>query len=346
MDFKTALQKLRNDNKDYIEAGLVRSEEDTKRVLIVPFFEALGYDSRNPAEFRSEVSAPGNGLVDYVICRDDKPVIIIECKSVSTSRLTYDRAQRQLKQYFDATRPDVGVLTDGVRFQFFSDLNESAKMDSEPFLEIDLGDLEDEDFEEPGAPEINSLSVFTKSEFGPESWREPAIGMKYRSDIKNFMMRQLSGSDLDDSFVEMISRQVHKGVLTRSVRAKISGLAKDVVADLIKDLIKNVATNPEHDTTREELDGYFIVKNILWNVVDSEQVIMKDKKSYCTIQLDDSHRSRKRVCLLRFNNLDHMEISLFDGDAEEKLAIGTVGEINNYADRIRATASRIQDDER
>lgn len=72
---------------------------------------------------------------------------------------------------------------------------------------------------------------------------------------------------------------------------------------------------------------------------------MRDRQTYCTIQLDRGERSRKRVCLLRFNNLNLKKISLFDGDGEEQVSIGSVSEINNYADRIRATARRILESE-
>ena len=346
MDFKSALRELKKANENRIAFDQQWSEEDAKRILVVPFIEALGYDTRNPEEFLSEVTAPGVGRVDYAIHRDGKPVIIIECKSVDTSPLQYGRAQKQLEQYFDATRPYVGILTDGIRYQFFSDLDTDNRMDRDPFLGFDLRDLEDEEDESSGTLAVDALGFFTKAEFNPTITRDAAVSMKYERDIRQFLDKQLAGGELDSDFVDLLARRVHRGRLTQKVQAQVGNAAQKVIGEFRTDLAKEIATNPKQGTTREELDGYFIVKNILWNVVGSDRVVMKDKKSYCTIQLDDSDRSHQRVCVLHFNNLERKRIELLDGSAKEQLPITSVGEINNYADRIRATARGILENEK
>lgn len=87
----------------------------------------------------------------------------------------------------------------------------------------------------------------------------------------------------------------------------------------------------------------------LWDVVSYARVSMNDHKSYCAIRLDENSRSRKRVCLLRFNDLSKLEISLFDkipSGQGEIVSISEVGEINNYAERIRERARQILSSEK
>ena len=337
MDFKNALKELKV--KHLGNTDLLASEEDTKRVLVVPFIKALGYDTLNPREFVSEFSVAGGGRVDYVIQRDGKTVVIVECKPVSNARLIDDRGQ--LRRYFNAAKPDVAILTNGVQYQFFSDVDREGEMDSEPFLEVDLGDCDDEDFGEPGAPAINSLAAFTKSEFSANGVRETATLLKYKSGIRRFLEQQFSGDELHPDLVVLLARRVYQGRLMDNVKTQLGGLSKEAISEFKSAMAKASAIRPQHTTTSDEIEGHYIVKNILWDVVDGDRVVMRDGASYCTLQLDESPKSRKIVCRLRFNNLSRKRIGLLDGDKEEQVRIEALGEINNYAERIRQTARQI-----
>ncbi|WP_414739050.1 hypothetical protein [Macrococcoides bohemicum] len=61
----------------------VNTEEATKTALILPFFQALGYDVFNPLEFIVDVGIKKGEKVDYAIIDSELPVILIECKSVN-----------------------------------------------------------------------------------------------------------------------------------------------------------------------------------------------------------------------------------------------------------------------
>ena len=337
MDFKNALKELKV--KHLGNTDLLASEEDTKRVLVVPFIKALGYDTLNPREFVSEFSVAGGGRVDYVIQRDGKTVVIVECKPVSNARLIDDRGQ--LRRYFNAAKPDVAILTNGVQYQFFSDVDREGEMDSEPFLEVDLGDCDDEDFGEPGAPDINSLATFTKSEFSSNGVRETATRLKYKSGIRRFLEQQFSGDELHGGFVALLSKRVYQKRLVGNIKVQLSELSKEVVSEFKTAMVKAEAIRSQHTTTSDEIEGYYTVKNILWNVVDSDRVVMRDRKSYCNIRLDDDNRNGRTICRLRFNDLNSKRIGLLDADSEEQIRIDSLGEINNYAERIRQTARQI-----
>ena len=87
-------------------------------------------------------------------------------------------------------------------------------------------------------------------------------------------------------------------------------------------------------TTEEELQGYFIVKTLLHDVVDMGRVMMRDKKGFCGILLDDNQQ--KTICRLRFKGTRRY-LGLLDEKREEKVPIGNVEEICTYAHRLKAT---------
>lgn len=84
-------------------AGKATNEEGTKLFLILPFFDLLGYDARNPDEVFPEDDASFadkfKNHVDYSIYLDEKPVIAVEAKKVGN----ITKATRgELKGYFNA----------------------------------------------------------------------------------------------------------------------------------------------------------------------------------------------------------------------------------------------------
>ena len=116
-----------------------RNEQQTIEGLIRPFIVALGYDLGNPLETPAQNTCGDGSRVDFAILYEGKPVIIFECKPTFHERLIDDRGQ--LRRYFHAAKPLVGVLPNGIQYQFFGDLDSDGSMDSEPFLEINLDGL-------------------------------------------------------------------------------------------------------------------------------------------------------------------------------------------------------------
>ena len=119
----------------------ISTEEATKQSLVLPFLQALGYNVFDPSEiepeFTADVGIKQGEKVDYAVMADGDPVILIECKKVSDT-LASDNRVSQLYRYFGATPVRIGVLTNGITYRFFSDLESPNVMDTSPFLEIDL----------------------------------------------------------------------------------------------------------------------------------------------------------------------------------------------------------------
>ena len=58
----------------------IETEESTKHAFILPFINALGYDTFNPTEvipeFTADIGVKKGEKVDYAIIQDDKPIFI------------------------------------------------------------------------------------------------------------------------------------------------------------------------------------------------------------------------------------------------------------------------------
>ena len=133
-DFSERISKLKSN---------ISTEEATKTSIVLPFFHLLGYDVFNPLEFVPEYTADTGTKkgekVDYAIMQNNDPIIIIEVKPANTELSA--KHLNQLFRYFTVTKARFGILTNGIIYKFFSDLDESNKMDLMPFLEINLLNL-------------------------------------------------------------------------------------------------------------------------------------------------------------------------------------------------------------
>lgn len=146
----------------------VKNEEATKVSLILPFIGLLGYDILDPtevsAEHASDFSEKYKNRADYAILRDLRPVIAVECKCLGNGKKD-DRGQ--LKAYFNASKTvKLGILTDGILYEFFIDSQEPNMMDDDPFLAIDFGDLQKTPISDTA---LEGLFALTKAKFDPET---------------------------------------------------------------------------------------------------------------------------------------------------------------------------------
>lgn len=159
--------------KSVVVKTTCKNEESTKYHLVLPMLALLGYDPNNPYEIYHEFAAGYAGgdarRVDLVILRENQPQIAIECKAAGTDLSTQ---RGQLRAYFNALLPvKVGVLTNGIVFEFFVDVDNPNVMDADPFLTVDL-----EHVARSGASDelIETLLLLTKSRFNASTIAECA----------------------------------------------------------------------------------------------------------------------------------------------------------------------------
>ena len=230
MDFIDEIQALKTrlaPRRDHVQ-----TEEATKTSLIMPFINVLGYNVFDPTEvvpeFTADIGTKQGEKVDYAIIQDGKPVILFECKQ-KDSNLNDDRYWNQLARYFMVTETRFAVLTDGLDYRFFSDLDTSGKMDAKPFLEFDIFDINESQVEE--------LKRFTKTAFQLDELIDAARELKYTKEIKRILVEQLS--EPSDEFVRFFQSKVYSGRNTATIRQQFQDLTKQAMGEFINERIND-----------------------------------------------------------------------------------------------------------
>ncbi|MCK5739957.1 type I restriction enzyme HsdR N-terminal domain-containing protein, partial [bacterium] len=206
MDFQNSVKALA-EKVQALKPNL-QTEEATKNSLIMPFIQLLGYDIFNPVEvipeFTADIVGKKGEKVDYAIMQDNKPIIIVECKYWQENLKLHNT---QLQRYFHVTQARFGLLTNGIRFQFFTDLEAKNKMDKEPFLEFDFENIKENS--------ITELKKFHKSAFDVDKIIDSASELKYSTAIRAILENELS--EPSEDFVRFFARQIYSGHLTSKV---------------------------------------------------------------------------------------------------------------------------------
>lgn len=284
----------------------ISTEEATKTSLIMPFFSLLGYDVFNPNEFTPEyvadVGIKRGEKVDYAIILDNELKILIEAKSVNED---LKKHSSQLFRYFGTSSAKLAVLTNGIIYKFYTDLDETNKMDSTPFLEVDLLHLNDST--------VNELKKFTKENFNIQNILNTASDLKYSNSIEKVLNEEFS--EPSDDFIRFIlNRGVYEGVKTQNVVDKYRPILKKSLISFINEFVNKrlqkalnsttetkkeeiQETEPQENgitTTIEELESYYTVKSILSEFVSLDKIFYKDTYSYFGILYDN--KVTKWIC--------------------------------------------------
>ena len=335
--------------------NLIQTEEATKNAMVMPFIQILGYNVFDPLEVTPEliadVGTKKGEKVDYAILKDGKPIILFECKKAG-SDLHINHAG-QLFRYFHVTAARFGVLTNGLVYRFFTDLEQPNKMDEKAFFEFNILDFKDRDVEE--------LKKFAKLAFDVDTILVTANDLKYTRAIQNRLAEWLNAPSED--FVRLVSSElIGNRRFTPAVKEQFTTITKrafeQLLGERINDRLKGAMT-PESVTvaesvvpilrieeiapvdtviTAEEIEGFHIIRSILRAVVSTRRIFMRDAQSYCAILLDDNNR--KPICRLRFNNAEKLSLGLFnDKKEEDRMTLESVDDIYKYAEQIRAAAT-------
>lgn len=339
----------------------VNTEEATKTSLIMPFFAMMGYDVFNPQEFVPEFTADvgikKGEKVDYAIILSDKPVILVECKSVSESLEKHDS---QLFRYFGTSTAKFAILTNGIIYRFYTDLEDANKMDETPFLEVNMLDIKDS--------QVPELKKFSKSVFDVDTIFDTASRLKYANEFRAVLKTQMENPS--DDFVKLFLQDVYSGMKTQAVIEKFRPIVKkslnDFISEMLNDKLKTalgspdinipaqsenpVAEQPEADaepvdnkksnivTTEEELEAYFIVKNMLKDIVPITDITYKDTESYINILYKAN--SRKWICRLRLTETQKLLIIPDENKKDTKFQLENIYDLTDYLPQLSEVLAR------
>lgn len=367
MDFKDSvlqiserIEKLKNS---------ISTEEATKNAFIMPLISALGYDVFNPLEVVPELDCDlvkkKGEKIDYAIMKDGSPILLVECKHWEQNLNLHET---QLQKYFIASNARFGVLTNGIEYRFYTDLEKPNIMDDKPFMVVNMLDLSDNDIEQ--------MKRFHKSYYNLDGILDTAQGLKYTTELRGVIYAEFNTPSSE--FVKYFAKRVFEGAITQKALEQFTPLVKRAIAGIINDRISErlglalesskkqesaqeespsapapapTASNSLPDgvvyvnedkaivTTREEMDSYLIVRAILREIVDVKRITYRDAQTYFAILLDDNNR--RPICKMYLNakTVKYAVICEENNDGV-KYQIDTIDDLYKYADGLKRAVNR------
>ena len=324
------------------------TEEATKTSFVLPFIQMLGYDIFDPAEvvpeFTADIGTKKNEKVDYALIKDGCATVLIECKRYGSS-LSSDVVS-QLLRYFHVTEARIGILTDGITYRFYSDLDQENVMDPRPFFEFNMLDYTD--------AQVRELKRFTKEEFDKSQIIGAARELRYLSEIKRLLARELANPS--DEFVKFVIRQVHSGPAWASVLKMFHGLTHSAFNQFISEKVQDRLTlalkqegNAEEskpssepaESAKEELNetedqALSIMQSILRGLVDADCMSLRKLVHYTAIVL---HTSRERddygTNLFRLKAKKDGSAHLTSVAGFKPIHVNSIGDLYEHKDTLR-----------
>jgi hypothetical protein len=317
-----------------------QTEEAAKHALVLPFLQfVLGWDIFNPTEvipeFTADTGIKRGEKVDYAVMKKGKIAFIIECK-MPGAKLESSHAS-QLYRYFGTLLPcRIAILTDGVRYLFYTDTENPNVLDSAPFFTVD--------FTKPEMIMIEELSQFAREIFDVDDVTRTATQLMHAENVKAYLVRQLDSPS--DEFVKLL-------ISASDANAKFSTKNAEIMRSIVKKSFESVVQSRVHQalktaqvaesqggntaengqaaggtkeivTTVEEWEGFYTVRTLLHDVVQPERVQFKDTVSYFNVLLDGN--PRQQICRFYFNN-PRKYLGLFSEKGETKKEIGGVADL-------------------
>lgn len=331
----------------------IQTEEATKTSIIMPFFSMLGYDVFDPLEFSPEYTADvgikKGEKVDYAIMADGQPTILIEAKWIGEA---LDKHDSQLFRYFGTTTAKFGILTNGIIYKFYTDLEAPNKMDETPFLEVNILDLRE--------AQIAELKKFHKTSFSVDEIINVASELKYTSEFKRFFSDELQNPD--DDMVKLFVSNVYHGVKTQAIIEKFRPIVKKAINQFISESMSDkikIALNPtpvpdaplpeavealeaaperKIETTQDELEAFFYIRTLLKDTVPFADITYKDTESYFGVLYKQN--TRKWICRLVLTSSQKTLILPDENKDSVRYALESVYDIETYKDKLVEVVQR------
>lgn len=321
------------------------SEEGTKTAFILPFLQILGYDVFDPTEvvpeFTSDFGIKKGEKVDYAIMIDNQPVILIEAKK---HKEKLDLHGSQLFRYFSVSKSRLGILTNGVDYEFYSDLEKENIMDDVPFLKFNITSITQND--------TNELKKIQKDNFNIDEIVSSAINLKYSNKLYEYITTEFKTPS--DEFIKFIVSRFYDGRVTSKVTDKFKSIFNKTFETYINNIIskrlnltpvesevevkvkEEVKEESKVNTTLEEIEAYTIIKTLLSDTISPDRIHYRDSQSYMAVLIDDNNR--KSICRIYFNSPTNKFIAILDKDKKEvRYKISNTNDIINLKDRLIET---------
>lgn len=310
---------------------VIKGEEATKQALVMPFLQTLGYDIYDPSVVQPEFIAdfakkrPGGPMekVDYALHKGGQIAIFLECKALGAP---LDNHDPQLARYFNAiTSAKLAVITDGVRWRFFTDLTAPNVMDATPFFSFDVLRFSEREAEHLSQFTFANFNVGTVQTYAQDllflERVTASVGDLLRNPSEAFVRFMLSELDIvqgkvTSRVVEKAMPVVRKAIqstlidmMTKSITQEMGPTPSAPDAAPITAPSVQVAAAPRSqdtppmslepatkvETTGEELEIFNLVSKMCSDTGIGTPIAYKDTVSYLGINLGKVRRWFMRV---------------------------------------------------
>ncbi|MCI6039986.1 MAG: endonuclease, partial [Clostridiales bacterium] len=269
-----------------------------------------------------------------------------------------DTHSSQLFRYFGTSEAKIGILTNGILYRFFTDLDEPNKMDLTPFMEFNILDIKEN--------LIPELKRFQRSSLDLDTVFNAASELKYTTAIKQFLSQQ--AADPAEDFVSFVVGHVYNGRKTSSVVERFKPIVKRSFSQYLNDILnerfksmlnasdeekkQEKETQPEEEamqeeasaihTTAEEVEAFFIIKALVHDVIEPSRLSYKDTQSYFSILVDN--KTTRWICRLQIEGRKKSVI-IRGGEAkkEERIPITNNNDLYGLKDKFVLAALSQQD---
>ena len=223
MGFSDEVEKISNQFSTRV--NYIDTEEATKNSLVLPFIQLLGYDIFNPTEvipeYKLDVGAELGEKVDYALFHSGKPTLLVECNSYGS--LHSDVRLSHLISCLRASNIRFGLLTDGISYSFYSDLDDPDTGVSKPFLKINVLDYKES--------QVKKLTQFTKPEFHEEKSVAEAYRQRFLSDIQIRITQEFT--DPTDDFIRFILSTEFTGSISQEVVNQFRPIVRAAIREYV-----------------------------------------------------------------------------------------------------------------
>ena len=229
---------------------VVENEQATKEHLIGPFFSELGW-KKDPKTWKAEFDADFNGRkkgekVDYAILRNNEPVILVECKPYSPKESQLISKDGQLARYFAATNAKFSIITNGIVYRFFTDLDKKNIQDAEPFFVFDCAHPKDAD--------VEALEMFSSEQFDEKKIHDCASYSQFSNRAKNFISKLISKPNEVDGFALYILEHIYEGQRSQKVVQRLNEQLSSIISEVLSDEVLSRFSAPKTTTATDTSD--------------------------------------------------------------------------------------------
>ena len=202
---------------------------------------------------------------------------------------------------------------------------------------------------------LNELKKFCKGNFDKEKIFSTAEELKYSSLIKKVLSQQLESPSED--FVRFIISDIYDGQKNQRVIEKFTPIVKKSFSGMINEIVnqkissaltpedsdeptQEEASEPESKivTTADELEAYYIIRGMLCEVADVNDIVHRDTESYFGILYKDNNR--KPICRINLGTKNKQLLIPDENKKFERIYIDSLNDLYKYKKQLIEVVKR------